>query len=61
MCKAGISEGTAKAIVSFLNYGLGAGQAILSEADYAALPTGLDAQAKTAVAALTCNGAPLSA
>ncbi len=60
MCKAGISEGTAKAIVSFLDYGLGQGQTILAQADYAALPAPLQAQAKAAVAALTCNGAALT-
>jgi phosphate transport system substrate-binding protein len=60
MCKAGISKGTAVAIAGFLSYGLGPGQAILSQADYAALPAGLDTQVKAAVAALTCNGAPLT-
>lgn len=59
MCKAGISQNTAKGIVSYLNYGLTTGQSVLAQADYAALPASLAQQAKTAVAALTCNGAPL--
>jgi phosphate transport system substrate-binding protein len=61
MCKAGIPRATAKAIATFLAYGLGAGQGILSSADYAALPATLDAKAKAAAAGLTCNGAPIGA
>ncbi|HEX4106683.1 MAG TPA: phosphate ABC transporter substrate-binding protein PstS [Solirubrobacteraceae bacterium] len=60
MCKAGIPQTTAKAIGAFLSYGLGAGQSILSEADYAALPASIDAKDKAALATLTCNGAPLT-
>jgi phosphate transport system substrate-binding protein len=59
MCKAGIPESTAKNIVTFLNYGLGAGQSILAQADYAQLPSTLASQAKAAVAKLTCNGSAL--
>jgi phosphate transport system substrate-binding protein len=59
MCKAGISQSTAKNIVTFLNYGLGSGQSILGQADYAQLPSTLDSQAKAAVAKLTCNGSAL--
>jgi len=61
MCKAGIpgGEGAAKGVVKFLDYGLGQGQSILSQADYAALPAAILAKSKEAVASLQCNGASL--
>lgn len=62
MCKAGLpgGEGAAKGVKKFLEYGLGAGQGILKEADYAALPSQILAKSKMAVASLQCNGAPLA-
>jgi phosphate transport system substrate-binding protein len=62
MCKAGIpgGEAAAKGVVKFLEYGLGKGQTILSQADYAALPAPILAKAKEAVAGLQCNGSPLA-
>jgi phosphate transport system substrate-binding protein len=61
MCKAGIpgGEGAAKGVVKFLDYGLGEGQKILAQADYAALPAAILAKSKAAVAELQCNGASL--
>jgi phosphate transport system substrate-binding protein len=61
MCKAGTPGGeeAAKGVVKFLQYGLGEGQKILSQADYAALPAAIAAKAKQAVAGLQCNGAPV--
>jgi phosphate transport system substrate-binding protein len=61
LCKAGIPGGetAAKGVVKFLEYGLGEGQAILSQADYASLPPAILAKSKAAVASLQCNGAPL--
>jgi phosphate transport system substrate-binding protein len=61
LCKAGIpgGEAAAKGVVKFLDYGLGEGQAILSKADYAALPSAILAKSKEAVAGLQCNGASL--
>jgi phosphate transport system substrate-binding protein len=58
MCKAGVpgGEAAAKGVVSFLNYGLGSGQSILSQADYAALPSSILEKSKTAVSELQCNG-----
>ena len=52
LCKAGIpgGEGAAKGVVKFLDYGLGEGQSILSQADYAALPAAILAKSKAAVA-----------
>ncbi len=61
MCKAGIpgGESAAKGVVKFLDYGLGQGQAILAQADYAALPSAILTKSKEAVAGLECNGSPL--
>ena len=62
MCKAGVPGGKAAAegVVKFLDYGLGAGQSILSKADYAALPAAILAKSKEAVGGLECEGSPLS-
>jgi len=62
MCKAGIpgGEAAAKSVVKFLEYGLGAGQSILSQADYAALPAPILAKSKAALSGLQCNGSPLA-
>jgi phosphate transport system substrate-binding protein len=62
MCKAGVPGGksAAEGVVKFLDYGLGAGQAILSKADYATLPATILAKSKAAVAGLTCEGSPLA-
>ena len=62
MCKAGIpgGEAAAKGVVRFLDYGLGQGQSILSQADYAPLPPAILAKSKEAVASLQCNGSPLT-
>jgi phosphate transport system substrate-binding protein len=61
LCKAGVPGGetAAKGVVKFLEYGLGEGQAILSKADYAALPAAILSKSKEAVASLQCNGAAL--
>jgi len=61
LCKAGIpgGEGAAKGVVKFLDYGLGQGQSVLSQADYAALPASILAKSKEAVAGLQCNGTSL--
>jgi phosphate transport system substrate-binding protein len=62
MCKAGVpgGEAAAKGVVKFLEYGLGSGQSILSQADYAALPSAILAKSKAAVAELKCNGQPIT-
>jgi phosphate transport system substrate-binding protein len=62
LCKAGIpgGEAAAKGVVKFIDYGLGAGQAILSRADYAALPSAILTKSKEAAAGLQCNGAPIA-
>ncbi len=61
-CKAGIPGGSTatSTLVKFLNYGLGAGQAILAQAYYAALPPTILSASKAAVATITCNGSPVT-
>ncbi|HEX5853429.1 MAG TPA: phosphate ABC transporter substrate-binding protein PstS [Solirubrobacteraceae bacterium] len=61
LCKAGTPGGeeAAKGVVKFLEYGLGEGQSVLSQADYAALPAAILAKSKAAVAGLECNGSPI--
>ncbi len=61
LCKAGESASVAKDVVRFLTYGLGSGQSILGQADYAGLPATILTKAKAAVAGLQCNGAPIGA
>jgi phosphate transport system substrate-binding protein len=62
MCKADIpgGEGAAKGVVAFLNYGLGSGQSILAQADYATLPASILEKSKAAVAELQCNGSTIT-
>ncbi len=61
LCKAGIpgGEAAAKGVVKFVDYGLTEGQAILSKADYAALPSAILTKSKEAAASLQCNGTSL--
>jgi phosphate transport system substrate-binding protein len=61
LCKAGVpgGESAAKGVVKLLDYGLGQGQGILKEADYAALPEAILSKSKEAVASLQCNGTSL--
>jgi phosphate transport system substrate-binding protein len=60
LCKAGTSQAEAKAVVSFLNYGLGAGQQVAKQLSYAPLPPAVVGKSKAAVTTLQCNGAPLT-
>ncbi len=62
LCKAGTPGGeeAAKNVKKFIEYGLGEGQKILGQADYAALPSPVLAKSKAAVAGLLCNGTPIS-
>jgi len=61
LCKAGTPGGqeAAKGVVKFLKYGLGQGQSILAQADYAGLPAAVLAKSSAAVTGLQCNGAPI--
>ena len=60
LCKAGQSQATATGVVKLLNYGLGAGQSVLAQLDYAKLPAALDAKAVAKVKKLQCNGSPIA-
>ncbi len=62
LCKAGTPGGeeAAKNVKKFIEYGLGEGQKVLGQADYAALPAPVLARSKVAVAGLLCNGSPIS-
>jgi len=63
LCKAGIpgGEAAAKGVKQFIEYGLGsAGQSVLAQADYAALPASILAKSKEAAAGLQCNGAAIA-
>ena len=57
----GQSESVAKGVVKFIDYGLGQGQSILGQADYASLPASILAKSKEAAAGLQCNGTAISA
>jgi phosphate transport system substrate-binding protein len=61
LCKAGTPGGeeAAKGVAKFIEYGLGAGQEILAQADYAKLPPPILAKSKEAQKSLQCNGAPI--
>jgi phosphate transport system substrate-binding protein len=60
MCKAGVSKSTASGVAKFLSYGLGDGQSVAKQLDYAPLPASLLSKAKAQLKTLTCNGSPLS-
>ncbi len=59
-CKAGISSSTASALKAWLTYILGDGQRVAPQLDYAPLPTSIQSMAQARVAALECNGSPIS-
>src|SRR3954447_2831066 len=59
-CKTGASKDLATGLVNFLNYVLGQGQGTIKKLSYAPLPADIDAQAKTAVKSITCNGSPVA-
>jgi phosphate transport system substrate-binding protein len=60
MCKAGRTSAEASSIKKFLTYGLGAGQKVEEQLDYAPLPAPLLAKAKAQLTQLSCNGSPVS-
>jgi phosphate transport system substrate-binding protein len=59
LCKGGLDEGKAGAVKGFLDYGLGDGQAVLGQLQYAKLPAALLTKAQAASDSLTCNGSPV--
>jgi phosphate transport system substrate-binding protein len=59
LCKGGLDKGKAGAVKGFIDYGLGAGQNVLGQLQYAKLPSALLTKAQAASDSLTCNGSPL--
>ncbi len=60
MCQAGRTQSAAQGVKRFLTYGLGAGQQVEQQLDFAPLPAPLLTKAKAQLSMLSCNGAPLS-
>jgi phosphate transport system substrate-binding protein len=61
MCKAGIDKTKAQGVKKFIDYGLGSGQDVLQQLQYAKLPAALLTKAQAASDSLQCNGSPLTA
>jgi phosphate transport system substrate-binding protein len=59
LCKGGLDQGKAKAVKGFIDYGLGEGQSVLGQLQYAQLPAPLLKKAQAASDSLTCNGTPV--
>ena len=59
LCKGGLSKSKAEAVKGFIDYGLGEGQDVLGQLQYAQLPDELKAKAQSASDSLTCNGSPV--
>jgi len=55
-CKAGQTANQAKLVKNWLNYGLGAGQQVAPQLQYAPLPDNIKTKAQAKVDALQCNG-----
>jgi phosphate transport system substrate-binding protein len=60
LCKGGLDKGKAGAVKGFLDYGLGEGQGILGQLQYAKLPAALLTKSQAASDSLTCNGSPVT-
>jgi phosphate transport system substrate-binding protein len=59
LCKGGLDAGKAKAVKGFIDYGLGEGQGVLGQLQYAKLPAPLLKKTQAAADGLTCNGSPV--
>ncbi len=59
MCKAGASQSVASGVKKFITYGLGDGQGVAKQLDYAPLPSSLQSKAQAQLSDLSCNGSPL--
>lgn len=60
ICKAGLDEGAAKRVKTWLQYAEGDGQAVAKELQYAPLPDDLHTKAVAKIDGLQCNGAAIS-
>ena len=61
LCKGGLDKRNAGAMKGFIDYGLGEGQGVLGQLQYAKLPPPLLKKAQAASDSLTCNGSPVKA
>jgi phosphate transport system substrate-binding protein len=59
MCKAGRSSAAASGVKKFISYGLGPGQKVEQQLDYASLPASLLAKDQAQLKQLSCNGSPV--
>jgi phosphate transport system substrate-binding protein len=59
LCRAGMSEGAATSLKKFLSFGLGEGQGVAKQLQFAPLPSAIQSQAMQAVNRLECNGKAL--
>jgi len=59
-CKAGENATQAKLVKNWLNYGLGAGQQVAPQLQYAPLPDNIKTKAQAKVDGLQCNGAAIN-
>jgi phosphate transport system substrate-binding protein len=59
LCKGGLDKRKAGAVKGFIDYGLGAGQGVLGQLQYAKLPPALLSKSKAEANKLTCNGSPV--
>ncbi len=59
-CKAGQDAPTAQRLKAWLDYAEGPGQDVAGELQYAKLPDELHTKAEAKVAALVCNGKPIT-
>jgi phosphate transport system substrate-binding protein len=59
LCKAGMSKSAASGLKKFLSFGLGQGQGVAKQLQYATLPSQIQSKAMQAVNDLQCNGQAL--
>ena len=59
-CKAGENQTQAKLVKNWLNYGLGPGQQVAPQLQYAPLPDNIKTKAQAKVDSLKCNGQAIS-
>jgi phosphate transport system substrate-binding protein len=60
LCKAGLDQGKAQRVKTWLDYALGAGQNVAKDLQYAPLPDAIKSAAKAKVDGLVCNGQPIA-
>jgi phosphate transport system substrate-binding protein len=61
LCKGGLDKSKAQGVKKFIDYGLGEGQGVLQQLQYAQLPAALKTKAQKAADSLECNGSPVTA